>query len=390
MIAPATAFCLACLFALPVAGDDPPAAGKVEDLRKRVQTLVQPMLDKKQSVGVVVGVIEGGRRHVFGFGREARDGDKTPDGKTIFEIGSITKVFTSLALAQMAQEGLVRLDDPVQRHLPAEVKVASRAGREVTLEDLATHTAGLPRIPVKTLLLAFKSDNPYADYKEKDLYEFLKLWKPTQDIGSKWSYSNLGAGLLGHALSRRAGVAYDRLIADKITGPLGMKDTRITLDDEQLRRLARGYEMGGKPAARWTFDVMAGAGALHSTADDMLDFLAAEMGLQDTKLRAAMEATQQPRRDMGMGGLRIGLAWIVKKLPKEEGGFDLVWHNGGTAGYSSFVGFIEARKTAVVVLSNTGPSLGSFGAVDSVGAGVLRFLNPKEDRTGGPAHRAPR
>jgi serine-type D-Ala-D-Ala carboxypeptidase/endopeptidase len=138
--------------------------------------------------------------------------------------------------------------------------------------------------------------------------------------------------------------------------------------------------MGGKPAARWTFDVMAGAGALHSTADDMLEFLAAEMGLKGSKLRAAMDVTQEPRREMGMAGMRIGLAWIVKTLPKDEGGLDLVWHNGGTAGYSSFVGFIKARKTAVVVLTNTGPSVGSMGAVDTVGAGLLRFLNPKQGR----------
>jgi Beta-lactamase len=126
---------LSWVLALSALGDDA-SARAVDDLRGRVQALVQPLLEKKQSVGVVVGVIEAGRTHVFGFGREALGGDKAPDGKTIFEIGSVTKVFTSLALAEMAQQSLVRLDDPVQRYLPKEVNVASRAGREITLEDL--------------------------------------------------------------------------------------------------------------------------------------------------------------------------------------------------------------------------------------------------------------
>jgi D-alanyl-D-alanine-carboxypeptidase/D-alanyl-D-alanine-endopeptidase len=368
----ATIFLLPWLLAHPAVGDDD-SVRKVDDFRSQAEALVRPLLDKKQSVGVVVGVIEAGRTHVWGFGREALGGDKTPDGKTIFEIGSVTKVFTSLALAQMAQESLVRLDDPVERCLPAGVKVASRSGREITLEDLATHTSGMPRIPLNLVFLGVKSNDPYAGYKDKDLYDFLKVWKPTADIGTKWAYSNVGVGLLGHALARRAGVAYGQLIADRIAEPLGMKDTRITLGEEQERRLAKPYALGNTPSARWTFNVLAGCGALYSTADDLLDFLTAELGIKDSKLRAAMEVTQQPRRETGISGMRMSLGWIVKKLPKQEGEFDLYWHNGGTAGYSSFVGFIRERKTAVVVLTNTGPSMGSFGAVDSVGAGVLKI-----------------
>jgi serine-type D-Ala-D-Ala carboxypeptidase/endopeptidase len=378
MNAKATILWLHWLLALPSVGDDA-SAQKVDNLRSQVGALVKPLLEKKQSVGVVVGVIEAGCTHVLGFGRDALGGDKTPDGKTIFEIGSVTKVFTSLELAQMAQESLVRLDDPVERYLPAEVKVASRAGREITLEDLATHTSGLPRVPLKLSVLGVMSNNPYAGYNDKDLYYFLKVWKPMEDIGTKWAYSNVGAGLLAHALARRAGVDYGQLIANRITEPLGMNDTRITLTDEQERRLAKPYASGGTPAARWTFDVLAGCGALHSTADDLLVFLAAELGIKDSKLRAAMEVTQQPRRQMDVNWMRMGLGWIVMKLPKKDGGVDLYWHNGGTAGYSSYVGFIKERKTAVVVLSNTGRSAWSFGVVDSVGEGVLKLLKAKED-----------
>jgi CubicO group peptidase (beta-lactamase class C family) len=371
MNATAATLWLSWVLALPAPGEDA-VAREADDLHGRVQALVQPMLERKKSVGVVVGVIEAGRTHVFGFGREALDGDKSPDGKTIFEIGSVTKVFTSLALADMAGEGLVRLDDPVRRYLPEEVKVASRSGREITLEDLATHTSGLPRVSGKLIVLALSSQDPYANYKDKDLYDFLKTWTPSRDIGSKFEYSNLGAGLLGHALSRRAGLDYGRLIATRISERLGMSDTRVTLNDEQERRLAKPYATGGKPAARWTFDVLAGAGALHGTVDDLLVFLSAELGIKESKLRPAMEATQKPRRETGQEGIRIGLAWIVMKLPRTDR--EVVWHNGGTGGYRSFLGFVEATKTAVVVLSN------SDASVDSIGIDVLRLLNAKEDR----------
>jgi CubicO group peptidase (beta-lactamase class C family) len=346
-------------------------AREADPLRGRAQALVQPMLDKKKSVGMVVGVIEGGRTHLFGFGRVSLDGGKPPDGKTIFEIGSVTKVFTSLALAEMAEEGLVRLVDPVQRYLPEGVKVASRSGREITLEDLATHTSGLPRIPGNLIVYALTHpQDPYANYKEKDLYDFLRAWKPAPDSGSKFEYSNVGAGLLGHAISRHAGVDYGRLIANRISEPLGMRDTRVALDGEQEKRLAQPYATGGKPAARWTFHVMAGAGALHSTVDDLLVFLSAELGLKESKLRPAMEATQKPRRDVGQQGMRIGLGWIVMKLPKTDR--DVIWHNGGTGGYRSFLGFVKATRTAVVVLSN------SDASVDAIGFELVRLLNIQE------------
>jgi CubicO group peptidase (beta-lactamase class C family) len=366
-----TGLWLSWMLGLPAAGGGAPPH-EAADLRGRVEALVRPMLEKKKSVGVVVGVIEGGRTHVFGFGREAVGDDKTPDGKTIFEIGSVTKVFTSLALAELAEEGIVRLDDPVERYLPEGVKVASRSGREITLEDLATHTSGLPRVPLKVILLTIGSDDPYANYKAKDLYGFLKSWEPARDIGSKFEYSNLGAGLLGHALSRHVGLDYGRLIATRITEPLGMSDTKVTLDREQEKRLAKPYTAGGEPTSRWTFDVMAGAGALHSTADDLLVFLSAEMGIKESKLHPAMEATQLPRREAGKEGVRIGLGWLVAKPPKTDR--EVCLHDGGTGGYRSFVGFVKATKTAVVVLSN------SDASVDPIGFDVLRLLNEKEDR----------
>ena len=329
MNAMATILWLSWVLALPAPGDDAPAR-EADDLRGRVQALVQPMLEKKQSVGVVVGVIEAGRTHVFGFGREVLGGDKPPDGKTIFEIGSVTKVFTSLALADMAEEGLVRLDDPVQRYLPEEVKVASRSGREITLEDLATHTSGLPRIPGNLIVLALKIPRTRTPTTRRRISTTSsRPGSPRATSVRSGTYSNVGAGLLGHALSRRAGLDYGRLIATRISEPLGMSDTKVTLNDEQEKRLAKPYQAGGKPATRWTLDVLAGAGALHSTVDDLLVFLSAELGIKESKLRPAMEATQKPRRETGQEGMRIGLGWLVMKLPKDGPGGHLAQRRHG-------------------------------------------------------------
>jgi Beta-lactamase class C and other penicillin binding proteins len=166
--------------------------------------------------------------------------DKRPvDGDTIFEIGSATKVFTSLLLADAVKRGEVALTDPVAKYLPAEVKVPERAGRKITLVDLATHTSGLPSVPSN---LAPKNPaNPYAGYTVQQLYDFLSTYQLSRDIGAQYDYSNLGVGLLDNALSRRAGVDYETLVQTRITRPLGMKSTSIALSEEQKRRLASGH-----------------------------------------------------------------------------------------------------------------------------------------------------
>jgi serine-type D-Ala-D-Ala carboxypeptidase/endopeptidase len=172
-------------------------------------------------------VIEQGGRRIVAHGSLAK-GDKRPlDGDTVFEIGSMTKVFTSLLLADMVRRGEVALADPVAKYLPAEVKVPERGGAKITLQHLAMQTSALPRLPSN--LNPKDANNPYADYTVQQLYEFLSSAELTRDIGSRYEYSNLGAGLLGHALARRAGTDYETLVRKSILDPLGMKSTSITL-----------------------------------------------------------------------------------------------------------------------------------------------------------------
>ncbi len=329
-------------------------------LAARVEAMVAPRIARGDSVGIVVGFVADGRARVFGFGRPSVADDEPPDGRTVFEIGSITKVFTAIALADLAREGLVGLDDPVARLLPEGVRVPDHDGRPITLRSLAEHSSGLPVVIPKVVGLGI---DPYADVTAADLYDAFRTMALSRDPGAKYAYSNLGAGLLGLALARRAGTDYDGLIRARVCGPLGMRDTGVALDPGQRLRLARPYKEGGAPSAPWTFDAFAGAGALHSTADDLLRFARANLGEGDApdRLRAAMDEARRPRTRAGGDRMSIGLGWHVFERRGTKSGREIAWHNGGTGGYRSFLAVDREARAAVVVLSNSDAPIDDLG-----------------------------
>ena len=243
--------------------------GTPQEIRARIDGSLDGRARKH--VGIVVGVRRGGETTIVGRGRVADDRTRAPDERTIFEIGSITKVFTATLLADMAREGLVALDDPVQRHLPDGVVIPVR-GRPITLADLATHTSGFPRLPEGLLRRALRDGaNPYASFTVDDLQAAIPVTKPRREPGRKIKYSNYGVGLLGHVLALRAGTTYEELVAGRITGPLRMTDTSIAVPDDKLDRFAEGHSRRGKPVSNWDLPALAGAGALRSTVSDLAD-----------------------------------------------------------------------------------------------------------------------
>ena len=321
-----------------------------------IREILRERVDKdKKTVGIVVGVINDKGSQVIGYGRLDKNNKKEVDGNTVFEIGSITKVFTTLLLAEMAEKGELSLEDRIAKFLPDSVKVPTKDGKEITLLHLATHTSGLPRLP--TNFFPKDKSNPYADYTADKLYEFLSGYTLKRDIGEKVEYSNLGGGLLGHLLSLKAGTDYETLVITRICEPLGMNDTRITLSPELKGRMATGYDDEGKAVKNWDLAVLAGAGALRSTANDLLKFLAANLGLLETGLAQAMQNTQAARRSMELAGNEIALGWIVRKKFETE----IIWHNGGTGGYRSFIGFRKDKRLGVVVLCNSANSMDDIG-----------------------------
>ena len=340
----------------------PPKAWATPSNDEIRRILAERIDQQHDGVGIVVGVIDAKGRRYVAYG--ARDqGDKRPlDESTMFEIGSMTKVFTSLVLSEMVADHEVALDDPVAKYLPAGTKVPERGGRQITLVDLSTHTSGLPRMP--TNFRPKDPANPYADYTEDQFLAFLADYTLPRDIGSLYEYSNYGAGLLGQALSRRAGLGYEAMVKHRITEPLGMADTTVTLTPALQARLARGHDAKLAPASNWDLPTFAGAGALRSDARDILTFLAAELGYQKTPLAAPMAAQLAVRRPTPNPGMTVALAWHIVAPPDRDA---VIWHNGGTGGYRTFMGFDPKTRVGVVVLTNASTSRGG----DDIGLHIL-------------------
>ena len=293
--------------------------------------------------GVVVGTLAGGERQIVVRGPLAED--------SIFEIGSITKVFTALLLALMAQDGRVALDER-----PFD-------GRATTLAELATHTSGLARLPKGMLWRSLRERrDPYAGFGVDDLDAALTAARLRSS--GRVRYSNFGAGLLGHQLARRAGCSYAELVQDEVCAPLGLRDTSVTVAEADRARFADGHDRRGRPVPHWHLGALEGAGALRSTAADMLAFLAFQLQPPDTPLGAAARLTHAERARRGRLG--VGLGWL--RLAPRRGADDVVWHNGGTGGFRSFAGFAPGHGCAVVVLAN------SVRSVDTIGMRALLAL----------------
>lgn len=343
---------------------DVPAPLLGEDLRRRVGTVL--VRHGRRHVGLAVAIRIGDRTATFGRGVVSDGVPQTPDGRTIFEIGSITKVFTATLLAEMSVAGLVGLDDTVQHHLPRSVRLRPGDGPPPTLAELASHTAGLPRLPPGVLLHGLRERrDPYADFRHTDLWRAVERTRPRRRPDGQPHYSNFGGGLLGELLALRAGTSYAELVSRRVTGPLRMDDTTIEVPEGDRDRLAQGHSWRGRPAAPWHMPALAGAGALRSTASDLLRLLGLHLDGGHTALHRAAALTAVPRA--GQGRMAVGLGWQLMPLPGRWR--RVLWHNGGTGGFRSFAGVVRESRVGVVVLASTAIS------VDRLGMRLLELLD---------------
>ncbi|MDB6066153.1 MAG: serine hydrolase [Pedosphaera sp.] len=371
---------LSVLFLLPLlvmapglmAADNEPAEAEIRAiLHERIDVA-------KKGVNIVVGIVDERGTTIISGAPANRDRSQLVDGDTLFEIGSVSKVFTGTLLAEMVAQGEVKLDDSVSKYLPQSVKVPARNGREITFVDLATQSSGLPRMPDN--FTPKHNENPYADYTVKQMYEFLSGYTLTRDIGAEYEYSNLGVGLLGHILALKAGTNYEALVTRRICLPLGMTNTFITVPPALLSHLAPGHDTEGNVVANWDIPTFAGAGALRSTANDMLKFISANMGLTKTALLPAMRVAHEARRPAGSDTMFIGLAWHIAR----QHGTELIWHNGATGGYHSFIGFDQKKRRGVVVLANSANGIDDIGFHLLESKYKLAHFEPAKDRVAVP------
>ncbi len=330
-----------------------PVAALAEDFTDAIYAFLQHRVEvEAKDVGVVVGIVDDHGSHVISYGKSDRGTGQDVNGDTVFEIGSITKTFTALLLQDMVERGEMRLDDPVARYLPQSVKVPSRNDKDITLLQLATHTSGLPTTSVTWI--PKRADDPRAEYTIARMYDFVSGYKLTRDPGTEYEYSTVGMALLGQAIALKAGTDYESWVVDRICRPLRMDSTGITLTPELKARLADGHNHCGYTVASSYWGALTAGAALHSTANDLLKYVSANLGLTPSRLTPLMEKTHVARfhahlnTDTGVD-TDLGLAWMITR---DIRGYQIIQHGGLSDGFIAFVGCDLTRRRGVVVLSN--------------------------------------
>jgi CubicO group peptidase (beta-lactamase class C family) len=334
-------------------------------LDKAVDSVAMAYMRQFPTVGLSIGILKDGKTWFYGYGETVKGNGTSPGPTTLFEIGSITKTFTATMLGIAIGEGKLKLDDSVNKYLPDSIPLLQYKGKVATIRTLSNHTSGIPRMPENFQQAVTNPKDPYVSYSTQDLYSFLHGLKLGRKPGSELEYSNAAVGLLGTILQKLDGKSYEELLLSLIANPLKMTDTRVNIRPADSARFASGYDDKGVYTGPWNLSpAFAGAGSIRSTAADMLKYAAAEMGGPDvpSPLEKAMQLTQVITYESG--NTKIGLGWFYLK----SGNKDILFHNGGTGGYRSYIGIDRQKKIAVVLLSNC-----SIG-VDDEGAKLIAWL----------------
>ena len=325
---------------------------------------IQERIDNQDIVGLVIGLIDGEEVSYYTAGVPSAKANGEINEHTVFEIGSISKTFTGLMLADMATKGKVKLNDPIQQYLPEGIKAPMKNDASIALVHLANYTSGLARLPGN--FTPTDMSNPYVDYTKELMYDYLNNSELSRDIGEEYEYSNYATGLLGQILATQNNMSYEDLLISTIAKPLGMKATQVSVNVKEDNQ-AKGHQ-GKKEVPYWEFASLEGAGGIRSNASDMMKYLAANMGIEKTKLYPAMQLAYQNSRAEGAKPI-VGLGWHTMTLDDQE----IVWHNGGTGGFSSFMGWIKGTQKGVVVLCN------STENVDDIGLHALVPTSPLKE-----------
>jgi CubicO group peptidase (beta-lactamase class C family) len=299
--------------------------------------------------GMVIGLLDERGARVFHAGKLDNGTDQEVNADTVFEIGSITKTFTSLLALEMAKRGELSLDDPVTKYLPLSVKVPSQDGKQITILNLAVQDSGLPFNP--TNFIGTNDEEHYDSYTTERMYSFLSGYALKDPPGTKFQYSNLGMSLLGHIQERVSKANFESLVLERICRPLQMENTFVTAPSALKSRMAVGHDEKGNRAPDFALQVMAPAGALHSTVNDLLKYLAAEIGLTNFPLSQLMQQSQVIRHTDSPDLGKTAMPWVDQNAFSPPG-TELLGHAGGTLGSVAFIGFDKKQRRGVVILSN--------------------------------------
>jgi len=329
--------------------------------KKKIDSLAADFLPGSGASCVVIGIVDGNNTTMYCYGNLSRQGKQSANTHTIFEIGSITKVFTAVATAAEVNENKLKYSDSLSQFFGA-VKVPSYFGHEIKVIDLLHNAAGLPGNPSNMeSVKGYNEATPFATYKDPDLYQFLSQYKLKRKPGAVYTYSTTGFGIMGYILSKVTGHTYENVVRQQICRPLEMNNTVIRLSNRQEKEMATPYKGNGSIALNYDFGALEGAGAFRSDISDMTKFLDAAMNpekIKDKNLSQAMKTSEDMVFNYGgSDGKAIGLGWEEEPFFNDR----LIWHSGQTGGYKSYLGFIKGKPEGVVILSNTDKTVNVLG-----------------------------
>ncbi len=345
-------------------------ASELSTISNSVKQFILNQIVNKSKASLVVGFIDPNGTKVYSFGNISKANNIPVNGNTLFNIASLTKTFTTLILADFVKKGIVSLDDPIEKYLPSNITVPSYKGHKITLENLATHTSGLPEYP-PNIWLNNKQGVFKPNYGEKQFYQGLSNFTLTREPGSKFQYSSFGSALLANILSLKAGgndTSYEHLVKDKILNLLGMNDTKVTLSQNDIKnRFPIGHDNGSEISTPEIPQIMAGSGSLRSTANDMLKYVSANLGLIHTTLDDSMQLQQLIQRSGKIANPMnyteyTALGWRVLT----NFGSETLTHTGSLNGWNAFEGFTPSKQLGVVLLCSCDSGdadMGSLGFV---------------------------
>ena len=319
--------------------------GFSDDAANEVSVFLQDNFTDRD-FGVVIGLIDEKGSRVFSAGKLDNGTDERVNGDTVFEIGSITKTFTSLLLLDMDKRGDLKLTDSAATYLPPSLHVPTYGEKEISLLNLAAQDSGLPFNAAN-----IDTSGGYDDYTTDDMYAFLSQHQLRVDPGTAFRYSNIGMSLLGHIMEQSSRKSFESLVTDRICHPLQMNDTRVILTAKLAARMAVGHAEDGQRSDNYRLQVMAGAGALKSTANDMCKYLTAQLGFRKTHLAPLIERSHEIRHKGAEGFGNTAMPWYDQGV-YQPAGSRFLSHTGGTRGFSAFAGIDLQRRRGVVVLTN--------------------------------------
>lgn len=332
---------------------------KKNTLDMKVDSAVRDHISSIISCGLSIGVYAKGTTYYYNYGETKRENKELPTKNSLYEIGSITKTFTGILLAKAVKEGKIKLDDDIRIWLAGNYPEMEFKGKAIQVKHLADHTSGIPSVPMDIdKQKNYDPLNPYKNYGRQMIFEGLKNFRPDTIPGTKYNYSNMGMSLLGLILEKVYNKTYSELIRE-FAEANQMMHTGVVLKAEDLKFKCKGYNDSGKETPYWELNDFTAAGGINSSTEDMLYYLKLNLEEKDDFIQSSHQL------QWGDEKFGIGLGWHIIQTKK---GNKMIWHNGGTYGFSSFCGFIKEKDCALIILSNSGSN------VDAIGISLFKYL----------------